>query len=85
MYRAVTVWLLENDLIWATEQEIEPRIGEIDIQFGVGEAQGKVFLNHQDVTAAIRSPEVNEHVARISAFLSIRTYLRAQQRELAKT
>lgn len=35
------------------------------------------------MTDAIRSPEVSDHVARISTFLSLRTYLRAQQRELA--
>jgi cytidylate kinase len=84
MYRAVTVRLLEHDLIWATEEVIQPYITDIHIRFGAGKEYGNVFLNDKDVTKAIRSPEVNEHVARISAFLTIRTYLRAQQRELAK-
>jgi cytidylate kinase len=40
-------------------------------------------LNNEDVTDAIRIPVVNEYVARISAFLSVRSFLRAQQKAMA--
>jgi hypothetical protein len=34
MYRAVTVWLLEHELILASEEEIAPHLIHIDISFG---------------------------------------------------
>ena len=83
MYRAVTVWLFDHDLIFATEQQIAPHLQDINIHFWSGPTEGKIFLWDREVTEAIRSLEVNEHVARIAAFLSIRTMLREKQRALA--
>lgn len=83
MYRAVTLWLHYHELVNAPEETIAHRLGEIDIRFGRGEYEGNVYLNNEDVTDAIRIPVVNEYVACISAFLSVRSFLRAQQKAMA--
>lgn len=84
MYRAATLWMLQEGVIRAHEELLAARREEIDITFWSGTQEWLVFLGGIDVTDAIRSPEVNDHVARISSFLTLRTYLRKQQRALAR-
>lgn len=85
MYRAATVWLRNEGLLRASEADIATKIHALRISFWKEDQEWLIFLCWKDITHEIRLPEVNEHVARISAFLTLRNQLRAQQREIAQT
>ena len=45
----------------------------------------RMFLNGQDVTDAIRLPEVSQYASQVSAHPAVRSYLLEMQRDLART
>lgn len=83
MYRAVTRWLLDAWLLYAPEEVIATRLSEIQIVFWHWADEGTIWVCGNNVTDAIRRPEINDHVARIAAFPAVRAYLRLQQHVLA--
>ncbi|HYF79012.1 MAG TPA: (d)CMP kinase, partial [Symbiobacteriaceae bacterium] len=48
------------------------------------EAGNRVFLDEAEVTAAIREPEVEKVVSRVSAAMGLRRYMVEQQRQIAR-
>ena len=84
MYRALTYYSLTNN-IPATETEKLTKIAfEISIEFETTENLNKVFLNSQDITAEIRTPEVTKAVSAISAIKGVREAMVAKQKEIGK-
>jgi cytidylate kinase len=89
MYRAVTWYLLENQL----EQLLEPSSGAPFDVTGVQSLlecmalellpSGQVLVNGRDVTTHIRSREVESRVSVVSALAPVRARMRALQRRLA--
>ena len=60
-----------------------PRAG---IRMGYGEDGGqRMYLNGEDVTEAIRTPEVSAAASQVSAHPQVRAFLLDMQRDLAKT
>jgi cytidylate kinase len=45
----------------------------------------RVFIDGEDVTTAIRAPEIEQIVSRVSASMELRTYMVNAQREIAST
>jgi cytidylate kinase len=45
----------------------------------------RVFIDGEDVTAAIRAPEIERIVSRVSASMELRTYMVDAQREIARS
>ena len=56
---------------------IELRYGDDDIQH--------MYLDGEDVTSAIRTPEISMYASDVSAFPAVRAYLMDTQRSLART
>lgn len=75
MYRAVTWCALQRGI--ATDDEV--RLGELarDLHLTVAE---RVTVDGEDVTGAIRSPEVDAAVSAVSALAAVRRALVARQR-----
>lgn len=71
----------------ATREGLGPEDGEkaalvsIDIRFGDGDPQ-PVFLNGEDVTALIRTPEIAELASALSAHSAVRAVLATRQKEI---
>ena len=80
MYRMVTLDALNQGISFDNENHINQLLENISIVFK-GQA---LFLNGVDVTEAIRSNEVANHVSKIAAIPSVRLKLVAMQREIAK-
>ena len=78
MYRAVTLYAIENKLV--DEKEIVEAAKNLKIEL----KDDKVFLNDKDVSKEIRTPEVTELVPTISSIYEIRLLLIDLQREIAK-
>ncbi len=90
MYRAVTLFALENGLFRTDgsvdEDGLKNRMGEINISFKPNEATGRpdTYLNGRLVEKEIRTLEVSSHVSPVAALPFVREALVAQQRRMGK-
>ena len=76
MYRAVSLYILRNNLDWqnSTEQEIDNILDKITITFEYNPSsqQSDTYLNGENVEEEIRGKEVSEVVSEISQLKAIR-------------
>ena len=82
LYRAVALGLVwagvEQD---ATDETISEVLGKISVSF----SEGKVFLDGEDVSDLIRTPEAGHHASVFSARRPVREYLYPVQKRAAET
>ncbi len=81
MYRAVALWALQRQTDLTDMHRLEQLAKEAHIEFGL--EGGKIFLNGEDVSAAIRNEEVSIAASRVSAVAAVRRALVATQRQMA--
>ena len=82
-YEQLLLKVIRAQLALDEPGELEALLGEIKIEFGTGEGDGKVFLNGEDVTAEIRGVPVNKRVSEVSSISMVRKKMVALQREIA--
>ncbi|RRK10987.1 (d)CMP kinase [Lactiplantibacillus garii] len=83
MYRAVTLWAMQHGVTLTDEAAVITAMQSLKISFKPGEPDQLVFANAQDITQAIRQPDVTNNVSTIAALPKVRTILTDQQREMA--
>jgi len=81
MYRAVALWALRRSVSDSDMHRLEQLANEADITFVAGTSQ--VLLNGEDVSEAIRSPEVSAAASKVSAVPAVRRALVEKQRAMA--
>jgi cytidylate kinase len=86
MYRAVTWAALERGIPISDEAQVTALAQALDIDVRPpSQADGRgydVLVEDQDVTWAIRTPEVDSYVSAVSAYPGVRQALAAQQRRI---
>jgi CMP/dCMP kinase len=80
MYRAVTYFAIKNGVSFDDARALEAIARRVSIRL----VDDKVFLNDEDVTREIRSPEVTKAVSPVSAHEGVRIAMVAQQRTIAR-
>jgi cytidylate kinase len=80
MYRAVALTALRSDTDLADAARLEALARAADIQFEPGST--RVLLNGEDVTEAIRKPEVSPAASKVSAVPAVRRILVEMQRRM---
>lgn len=81
MYRSVALVCLERGVDPADEAAVAEAARALDIEFGdAADGSQTVRANGADVTAAIRTPEVERAVSRVSAVPEVREVMVALQR-----
>ena len=80
MYRSVAAVALAQSASLDNEAEIAEIAERINIRFD----DGRVYVDDDDLTEAIRSPEVNAAVSQVAANPSVRSIMRRQQRSWAR-
>ncbi|WP_125605826.1 (d)CMP kinase [Lapidilactobacillus bayanensis] len=83
MYRAATVLAREYGIDYGDETQILAELSQSEISFKPVASGQLVFLNGEDVTLAIRTPEITNNVSQVSALPKIREELVRQQRKIA--
>lgn len=84
MYRSVT-WAVLHDGIDPKDQvAVEAILPSLELRMEPTETACKVFVRGQDITGAIRTPEVNQFVSEVAAHKGVRCYLVERQRLMAK-
>ena len=84
MYRALTYYALENKINPADEKELAEIAEQLPPEFRRIDGGNLVFLNGQDISKDIRTPEVTKNVSEISAHLLVRRAMVAKQKEFGK-
>lgn len=90
MYRAVTLFCIENGLFNGKEvntERLKEEINHIRVSFLLDSTTGRprTQLNGKDVEDRIRTMEVSSRVSIIAAIDFVREYLVAQQQEMGRT
>ena len=80
MYRCVSLMSLRENLEENEKEKIVGLLENADIKLT---NEGKVYLNGEDVSDLIRTPEVTHRVSKISSIIELREVMRKKQRELA--
>jgi cytidylate kinase len=81
MYRAVALWAVRAGVASSDMHRLEQLANEARLEFApVTEA---MLLNGEDVSVAIRAPEISEAASEISRVPAVRRALVAKQREFA--
>lgn len=89
MYRAVTLYCIENNLINGEVIDIEKlknEIGNIHITFKLNEKTGRpdTYLNGKDVESEIRTMEVSSKVSLVSAIDFVRSAMVDEQQAMGR-
>ena len=80
MYRAVALWALRQGIDTRDMHRMEQLALAADIKL----VQGKIVLNGEDVSEAIRSPEVSNGASRVAVLPGVRRALVAKQRAIGE-
>jgi cytidylate kinase len=80
MYRAVALWALRQAIDTRDMHRMEQLALAADIKL----APGKILLNGEDVSEAIRSPEVSNGASRVAVLPGVRRALVAKQRAIGE-
>lgn len=84
MYRAVTLYFLDNQLDYNDPKVVEQALIDIEIHFERVDGQNHVFLNGVDIEHDIREMRVSEHVSPVSAISAVRRSMVRQQQGMGK-
>lgn len=83
MYRSVTLAALERGIDLSQDDLVSELANQITITFAPGDQQ-KVFIDGHEVTQAIRSTEVAQHVSTVAAIPAVRSRMVELQRQIAQ-
>ena len=84
MYRAVTLYFLDNQINYHDPAAAEAALEQIDIHFERIDGKNHTFLNGQDVEREIREMRVSGHVSPVSAISAVRRAMVAQQKAMGR-
>ena len=82
-YRAVALMAKRGNVDLADDAAVRQMLAGFVMHFEARADANHVFLNDEDVTAAIRTPEIDRLVSPVAAHVGIRRFLAAWQRERA--
>jgi cytidylate kinase len=82
MYRAVALWALRANVALSDMHRLEQLANAAHIEFA--SSDNAVLLNDEDVTIAIRTPEVSQAASEVSLVPAVRRALVEKQREIGE-
>ncbi len=80
MYRAVALWGIRQGVDMSDRHRMEQLAMASDIEL----LPGRIHLNNEDVTEAIRAPEVSNGASKIAVIPGVRRAMVAKQREIGE-
>ncbi|MBS1681934.1 MAG: (d)CMP kinase [Bacteroidetes bacterium] len=85
MYRAVTLFFLDNHISLTNPREIQKALSEINLGFHFDSNESSdIFMNGINVEKKIRKMRISENVSPVSAIKEVRLAMVAQQRKFGK-
>ena len=84
LYRTVGLYSIRKGIDTKDAQAITATLKDIEVKLGFVDGAQHVFLNGEDVSDAIRTPEASMGASNVSAIPAVRTFLFDLQRDIAK-
>lgn len=84
MYRAVALYMLDNNIDIANEQLVLDNLPAVDIKLAYKDGAQVIYLCGKDVSSDIRRPAVSMAASTVSAYPGVRAFLLAAQRDVAR-
>ncbi len=84
MYRATTLFFLDNKINFDDDAAIHQALGNIKIHFENHNGKRITFLNDQNVEDAIRTMRVSQSVSPVATISAVRRAMVAQQQAMGK-
>lgn len=84
MYRALTVLALRRRILPSDGLLLKRLADEMHIRFETHADVNRIFVNEEDLTERIRTPEITRHVSEVSAHRGVREAMVAKQQELGR-
>jgi CMP/dCMP kinase len=82
MYRALTWWLQEQQVLLTDTEAVVARIREPRIEVGTDPARPRITVDGQDVARPIRTRPVSNSVSTVAAIPAVRALLIGRQRDI---
>lgn len=83
LYRTIGYYALRSGADPTMKSEVEPLLGELKVELRYMDGVQHVYLNGEDVSDHIRTPEVSLAASAVSAIPEIRRFLFQMQRDMA--
>jgi len=84
IYRAVALASRRQDIDWSDEPSVATVASQLRIEFRWIDGTNQVLIEGEDVTEAIRTPEMSQGASLVSALPAVRKALLDLQRQLAE-
>ncbi|MDD3192267.1 MAG: (d)CMP kinase [Oscillospiraceae bacterium] len=84
LYRAVGYDMLKSRIDPADEKAVCTRLPQIEVAFGYEDGEQQIYLNKENITANIRTPQVSAAASAVSAIGQVRQFLFGQQQNIAR-
>jgi cytidylate kinase len=85
MYRTVGLYAVRKGVSTTDAESLKILINEIDIDAEIKNGEQLIYLNKEDVTGLIRTPEISMAASNVSAVPEVRAKLVDMQRKLAES
>lgn len=84
LYRAIGLFAVRRGKDPKQSKEVLPLLSEIELRLSHQDGIQRIFLGEEDVSEAIRSPEMSMAASAVSAIPGVRDFLLGYQRSLAR-
>ncbi|MBR5767228.1 MAG: (d)CMP kinase [Clostridia bacterium] len=84
LYRTIGLYMLREGVNPTDAAAVAARLGSASVGFDHADGAQKVYLNGEDVTSLIRTPEVSMAASAVSSIPAVRAHLLSLQRDIAK-
>lgn len=85
LYRAIGLYTLRNETDTGDKEAVQAMLKAIRVELAFVEGEQRVLLCGEDVSGAIRTPEVSMAASRVSALPEVRAFLFDLQKDMART
>ena len=84
LYRSIGLWVARKGIAKDDKDSVIVELGSITLELGYVEGTQRVYLNGEDVSDLIRTPEISMYASAVSAIPEVRAFLLDLQRDMAK-
>ena len=84
LYRSLALFAINNNVSCSNEENVLKILDKANVELKYVDKVQRVFLNNEDVSEKIRTPEISMGASDISAIPAVRQFLLDLQRKIAK-
>ena len=84
LYRSIGLWVARKGIAKEDKENIISELGDITLELKYVDGTQRVYLNGEDVSDNIRTPEISLYASAVSAIPEVRAFLLDLQRDMAK-